>query len=203
MDDAIAIPEAELVPPTNTGPSPTFGIICTMVFDQLLNITKARKTGMKARPHELRARLIQEFIDRWRANVGSDIYPVFRLLMPDKDSERPMYGLKERAIAKIIMKMQNIEPTSEDAKAMTSWKVGYRNSTGDFPQRCYEVLKKRETRTASSNLTIDEVNALLDKLSMSTETQLETMTTLCNSMNAEETTWLIKIILRGIIMIMI
>lgn len=69
----------ELVPPKNFGPSPSFNIICTMLFDQLLNITRVKKTNMRAKPYELRAKLLQEFIQRWRTNVGNDIYPIFRL----------------------------------------------------------------------------------------------------------------------------
>lgn len=65
--------------------------------------------------------------------------------------------------------MQNIDPASEDGKSLSNWKVGYRNSAGDFPERCYEFLKKREGNRVSSNLTVDEVNNLLDKLSLDTE----------------------------------
>lgn len=62
--------------------------------------------------------------------------------------------------------MQNIDMHSEDAKSLVNWKVGFRNSAGDFPERCYEVLKRREGNRPSKNLSIDQVNELLDKLSM-------------------------------------
>lgn len=188
-------PADELVPPENKGPSPRFSILCTNLFDRLLDITKARKTNIHAKVYELRAGLLRDFIDRWRFHVGNDIYPLFRLLMPEKDSERPAYGMKEKRIADFIMEMQNIDPSSDDGKSLLNWKVGFRQSSGDFPERCYEVLKKRETRV-SSNLTVDEVNSLLDKLSMETDNQKEIMTTMFQSMDAEEIRWLIKIILR-------
>ena len=81
-----------------------------------------------------------------------------------KDADR-MYSLKEKAIARLLMKIQNIDPNSEDGKSLTQWKVGFRNSTGDFPQRCYEILKKRQGNRSSGNFTVDQVNDLLDKLS--------------------------------------
>lgn len=71
--------DVELLAPSNTGASPSFSVICSTLFDQLLNITRAKKLNMRAKPYELRARLLQEFIQRWRVNVGNDIYPVFRL----------------------------------------------------------------------------------------------------------------------------
>lgn len=74
-------------------------------------------------------------------------------------------SLAQAFIQSLTLQMQKIDPQSEDGKSLTNWKSGYRHSAGDFPERCYEILKKREGHRASSNLTIDQVNDLLNSLS--------------------------------------
>lgn len=65
--------------PTNQGPSPLFGTLCEHLFDTLLNITKIKKYQSRKKPYELRTLVLENFIKRWRENVGNDIFPVFRL----------------------------------------------------------------------------------------------------------------------------
>lgn len=134
--------------------------------------------------------------------MGDDFYPALRLILPDKDRDRPMYGLKERAIAKLLIKLLKIGPKSADASNLLNWKLPGQNTAsgaaGDFPARCHEVLKQRAMRTDVGNMRIAEVNELLDKLAAAQreEDQLPIFTEFYNRMNADELTWLIRIILR-------
>ena len=134
--------------------------------------------------------------------MGNDIYPAFRLIMPDKDRDRPVYGLKEAAIAKLLVKVLKIDAKSEDALHMTQWKSivgGNRNSTaGDFAGRCFEVLDKRNELEGPGKMTIAEVNSLLDKLaaSQNDRDQLPIFEKFFNNMNSHELKWLIRIIVK-------
>jgi DNA ligase-4 len=153
-------------------------------------------------PHQRRDNIIQRFMSRWRQDVGNDFFPALRLILPEKDKDRAMYGIKEKAIAKLIVKMLKINPKSDDANYLLNWKVPGKNRTiamaGDFAGRCYEVLVQRATRSQVGDMRIAEVNALLDKLSaVSKENeQLAIFETFYNRMNADELMWLIRIILR-------
>lgn len=113
-----------------------------------------------------------------------------------------MYGLKEKAIGKILVKLLKINPASEDGFNLLNWKNPGQTTAsrlaGDFAGRCYEVLAKRAMREDPGDMRIAEVNVLLDKLSgaQKEDSQLTIFETFYNRMNAFEMLWLIRIILR-------
>ncbi|KAK8162433.1 DNA ligase 4 [Phyllosticta citrichinensis] len=153
-------------------------------------------------PHEVRANIIDRFISKWRTQVGNDIYPAFRLIVPEKDRDRAMYGLKEKAIGKLLVRVLRIDKNSEDGFNLLNWKLPGLKATaamaGDFAGRCYEVVLKRPIRTKPGDMTIAEVNAKLDKLSVLSQEddQLPIFREFYQRMNPEEMMWLIRIILR-------
>ncbi|KZF26592.1 DNA ligase 4 [Xylona heveae TC161] len=153
-------------------------------------------------PHEIRRNIIERFISRWRKEVGNDIYPAFRLIVPEKDRDRPMYGLKEKAIGKLLVKTMKIDKNSEDGFNLLNWKLPSQSTAsrmaGDFAGRCFEIISKRPMRTSVGELTVGEVNEMLDKLAAAQreEHQLPIFETFYEQMNPEELLWLIRIILR-------
>ena len=153
-------------------------------------------------PQEQRRHIVERFITRWRKEVGKDFYPALRLILPDKDRDRGVYGLKENAIGKLLVKLMKIDKNSEDGYNLLHWKIPGQTMAarlaGDFAGRCFEVISKRPMRTETGDMTIAEVNEQLDKLAASTgETEnLRIFETFYNRMNAEELMWLIRIILK-------
>ncbi|KAF2838289.1 ATP-dependent DNA ligase [Patellaria atrata CBS 101060] len=153
-------------------------------------------------PHESRREIIERFISRWRKEVGNDIYPAFRLIIPEKDRDRAMYGLKEKTIAKLILSIMGIDSNSEDGHALLNWKQpGLKAKSamaGDFAGRCYEVIVKRQSSSHVGDMTIGDVNEMLDKLSIGSkeEDQKPILKQFFLRMNAEEMMWLIRIVLR-------
>ncbi|POS85507.1 hypothetical protein EPUL_001727 [Erysiphe pulchra] len=167
-------------------------------------LVKKRKHGPKSlSPHEQRAIIIQRFITRWRAKVGNDFFPAIRLILPGRDRDRVMYGIRENAIAKILIKVLRIDRHSEDASSLLNWRLpGQKKANpamvGDFASRCYEVLSKRSMKNKPGDMRIAEVNELLDQLSMVSKEaeQVQIFDKFYRRMNAEEFMWLIRIILR-------
>ena len=162
-----------------------------------------RKQGPDAKStNEIRRSIIERFIARWRNNVGNDIFPAIRLIVPEKDRDRAMYGLKEMTIGKLLVKLMQIDKNSDDGYNILHWKLpGVKSSAtmaGDFAGRCFEVISKRPMRTTPGSMTIAEVNEKLDDLSRASkeEDQLPIFQQFYNNMNAEELMWLIRIILR-------
>ncbi|KAH7042068.1 DNA ligase 4 [Macrophomina phaseolina] len=153
-------------------------------------------------PNEIRRNIIERFISRWRQEVGNDIYPAFRLIVPEKDRDRAMYGLKEKAIGKLLVRVLRIDKDSEDGFNLLNWKLPGQKATvamaGDFAGRCFDVVSKRPIRTKPGDMTIGEVNEKLDKLSVMSkeEDQLPIFQEFYQRMNAEEIMWLIRVILR-------
>ena len=203
--------------PTNLHRSMPFHTLFTDLFNPLLEANKPgrkpvpgarRKVGPHGHanlsPHEAKRNIIERYIATWRKEVGNDFYPAMRLILPEKDRDRAMYGLKEKAIAKVLVKVLKISKDSEDAKMMINWKLPsqlYKGSTstaGDFAGRCFEVLSKRAERINPSDLSVGTVNNYLDELSRASgeDQQLSIFRWFYRRMNAEELTWLIRIILR-------
>jgi DNA ligase-4 len=58
----------------------------------------------------------------WRKDVGYDLYPVLRLMLPHKDRERTMYGLKEKNLAKTYIKLIPLGNKDPDAIRLLNWK---------------------------------------------------------------------------------
>lgn len=150
----------------------------------------------------MRNDIISGFINSWKENVGNNIYPALRLILPDHDKERPIYGIKEKALAKLFIKVLDLARDSGDATALMEWKGGHMGSAGVFSDKCYEVLMKRSTHTSYSELTIDDVNSMLDELAQETEgsntfkEKEAVIKRFANVMSPEELRWLIRIILK-------
>ena len=58
----------------------------------------------------------------WRQEKGYDLYPVLRLILPQKDRERAVYGLKEKNLATIYIKLIPLRRDDADAIRMLNWK---------------------------------------------------------------------------------
>lgn len=202
--------------PRNKGQTLLFSTLCKDLFNPLVELRMKQQKAAprnvramgpdrtKASPTEKRNAIIERYISRWRREVGDDFFPAFRLIIPDKDRDRAMYGLKEKVIARLLVKMMKIDKNSDDAFSLLNWKLPHPGSTtrntGDFPGRCQDVISKRPMRIDSGNMTIEEVNEALDNLAAASkeENQLPLLTEFYKRMNADEFTWLIKIILRSL-----
>ncbi len=162
----------------------------------------AAKRGPKLSWSEQRRQIIERFIERWRTEVGNDFYPALRLILPDKDRDRGLYGLKESNIGKLLVKLMKIDKNSEDGYNLIHWKLPGQTMAsrmaGDFAGRCFEVLSKRQMRTQVGDLRIAEVNVLLDQLAAASgeAEQLPIFEQFYRRMNAVELMWLIRIILK-------
>ncbi|KAI0481076.1 ATP-dependent DNA ligase [Xylariaceae sp. FL0804] len=196
--------------PQNHSRTLLFSELHTGLFDPL-NDNRQRPSGpvvarsklgprgtSKLTPHEQRRQIIERFISRWRADVGHDFFPALRLILPASDRERGMYGLKESAIGRLLVKLMKIDRHSEDARSMLQWKQQGTAGAGDFPLRCYQVLAKRPLRTDPGHMRLADVNELLDRLSTASgeKQQLPIFEIFYQGMSPEELHWLIRIILR-------
>ena len=93
-----------------------------------------------------------------------------------------MYGLKEKALAKIYIKLIPLGRQDPDAIRLLNWKkptekevciacltcdrqsdLSSKKSSGDFPTVLYEVISKRSS-VIEGSLSIDELNDILDQL---------------------------------------
>jgi DNA ligase N terminus len=91
--------------PKNASPSLQFRNLVCSLLEAMVDLQQKPRTqkGPQYSAHEARRDVINRFIQRWRNEVGPDIYPAFRLIMPGRDKDRPMYGLKEASLGKMLV----------------------------------------------------------------------------------------------------
>lgn len=199
-------------PPHNHSPTLPFTDLVNDLFEPLkkgpaaahfVNAPGMGRIRVKAKSAIVhRDETLTNFFSKWRKEVGDDIYPAMRLICPQIDSERPVYGLKEQTIAKRIVKILHISSTSEAARTLTDWKNPGKTAAsrlaGDFAGRCYEELKNREVKSSRRNMRISEVNDLLDRLAGASREaeQIPIFDDFYLHMGALELQWLIRIILK-------
>jgi DNA ligase-4 len=100
--------------PKNTQSSLKFRDLVCSLFEAMVDLQHKPRTrkGPQFSAHEARRNVINRFIQRWRKEVGPDIYPAFRLIMPDRDKDRPMYGLKEASLGKMLVTVSSAQLSS-------------------------------------------------------------------------------------------
>ena len=130
--------------PINTKETLPFHMLYTKLFKPLQNNNKTH-VGLRGDkklkpPNEQRRNIIEQFIARWRSEVGPDIFPAFRLILCDKDKDRNVYHLKENRIAGLLIKVVKINKDSDDGKALIDWCKPGQESAGNFALRCYGML---------------------------------------------------------------
>lgn len=190
--------------PHNHSPTLTFGDLVNRLFEPLKQgppppkVRGREQKSQRVHVHEV----LESFFSLWRKDVGNDVYPAMRLMCPQIDNERAMYGLKEQTIGKRVTSCTGISTTSQDAKSLTNWKVPGNTAAsrmaGDFAGRCYEVIDKRKSMKKPGGMRIAEVNDLLDRLASSSREaeQLPVFEEFYRRMCPLELQWLIRIILR-------
>jgi DNA ligase-4 len=107
---------------------------------------------------------------------GESLYPLVRLLLPLYDTERGRYGLKQATVAKVYIEALQLNKNAPDAKRLIHWKDQSKVMAataasscatvlagGDFFAILEDVLRPR-VREAPSNLTLENINRLLDIL---------------------------------------
>ncbi|KAG6886218.1 DNA ligase (ATP) [Termitomyces sp. T159_Od127] len=177
-------------PPQNMGSAP-FGVLVGL-FEKLSN----------ERKHERKKKLIDAWFNHWRDEKGFDLYPVLRLILPQKDRERAVYGLKEKNLAKTYIKLIPLGMKDPDAIRLLNWKrpTERDKTSGDFPTVLYEVVSKRSS-VIESSLSIDELNGLLDALAQNMgkqDAQSKILQKVYNRSTPMEQRWIVRIILKGV-----
>ncbi|GAA5972708.1 hypothetical protein JCM11641_002986 [Rhodosporidiobolus odoratus] len=190
------------------GPSPPFHYLSGL-YEKFESATrnKHKKPGHKGE-------LLAAFFDTWRKTVGPDLYPLVRLLIPDRDTRRKTYNLKEAKLAKGIIAALDLPPKGDTALKLTNWKTPTKEDpgAGEFATVAFEVIRTRSTvKGPQAETTIDFVNRVLDELSHSSgsigpggkkrglQTEHNRIIRECiTRLTAEEMKWLIRIILRDL-----
>jgi DNA ligase-4 len=97
----------------------------------------------RSKKHAKKKALIQKLFFLWKESEG-DFFSLIRLLLPQLDKERQIYGLKESMLAKYYVEILNISPSSPDALRLLQWRKPTKTPTGalvSFPNICFTSLR--------------------------------------------------------------
>ncbi|KAJ7672669.1 ATP dependent DNA ligase domain-containing protein [Mycena rosella] len=178
-------------PPQNMGSAP-FGILVAL-FEKL----------QSERKQDRRKKLMSTWFNHWRDEKGHDLYPVLRLILPQKDRERAVYGLKEKNLAKTYIKLIPLGMRDPDAIRLLNWKkpTEHDKTSGDFPTVLFEVVSKRSS-VIEGSLSVDDLNDILDELSKTMgkqDAQSKILQRVYNRTTPEEQRWIVRIILKDMV----
>ncbi|KAM5533834.1 hypothetical protein V8D89_012497 [Ganoderma adspersum] len=178
-------------PPQNNGSAPFH--VLSALFDRLQNERKPDK----------RRKLLASWFNHWRKEIGPDLFPVLRLILPQANRERAVYGLKEKNLAKAYIKLIPLGRHDPDAVRLLNWKkpTDKYKTSGDFPTVLYEVVNKRSS-VVEGSLTINDVNEYLDQIAQNmgkSDIQSKILQRIYNRSTPEEQRWIVRIILKDMI----
>ena len=137
---------------------------------------------------------------------SDSVYPILRLVVPSIDQARGTYGLKQKSIGSMYIKLLLLQKTHPDASRIANWKDPTRQGSsgrvgsavvGEFADVLMEVLGSRVSSSPSS-LTIGDVNGLLDRLARApgNDAQAKVFEEEIFRLSALEQKWLVRIILK-------
>ncbi|OQS05575.1 DNA ligase [Thraustotheca clavata] len=138
--------------------------------------------------------------------AGASLYPLLRLILPHLDRERT-YKLKEKKLAALYVELLGLSPTSADGKKLLHWTdptIVTSRAVGDFSMVLQEVMQYR-SKPKASNMTIQDVNQLLDELNeydpeagnvMAKKKQV--LLKFITQFTAEEQKWLVRMVIKDL-----
>jgi len=169
-----------------------FPTLCKMFELIKLKRTKDQKLGVVFNPAARRMVL-----------AGNSLYPVLRLMLPQSDSERASYGVKEARLGRIYCKMLGIDKRVPDCDWIMNWADPKRaregTPAGDFSVVLEKIMEHRASivREAPGH-TVQEVNQILDEFAAARSDDDKASVLLRFNMkaNPRENAYLARIILK-------
>ncbi|KAL1555222.1 DNA ligase (ATP) [Salvia divinorum] len=157
----------------------------------------------KSKSSSLKRSKFRKFLDTFcRPKNGADYFAAIRLILPALDRERGSYGLREHVLATCLIDALGISRDSPDSQRLLNWRKGGAKSgafAGNFALVAAEVLQRRQGMS-SGDLTILELNELLDRLATSDNRseKISVLSELIRKTNVQEMKWIIMIILKDL-----
>ncbi|KAH0534504.1 DNA ligase 4 [Cotesia glomerata] len=159
-----------------------------------------------------KVKILTDFLNKCREvgkelkdeNPDADIslFPIMRLLLSTKDHERGPYGLKEKSLGILYVRVFCLG-NSDDAKQIINYREPTEQKTpssGDLAGKIYWILKRRQTKNICK-LSIEQINSLLDKIAeknRQNKSKDPEFIRIAQQCSALEIKWLTRIILKSI-----
>lgn len=193
--------------PKNFNPDPHFSFLVNELFAKVDDVTKERLGGFASITAK-KLFIIEEFIKAWKHYVGLNIFPATRLIFPNRDGR--LYFMRDVGLARLVTKMCKIPKNSADYKRVNDWKKNYHDYKRQNHDKrklralsyilAQQVSERRDLQPKGDDVTIAEINDVLDNLGMDelgkAEKQIELLRPIIDRLSTEELRWFFQIILK-------
>lgn len=189
----------QFVEPQNHGALPKF---IDILRDVVFPLSQVKKDPSETRSVSSRKfEIVERFLRNFRWTVGDNLYPVARLLLPERDGR--LYHARESKLGDLIISIYKIAAGSADYNRIKKWKLTVENRFGrgehGFAEICCELIKFRGANDVKGAVvTVPELNQFLDDFgsSSSSARQVELLKGMTSRMSLEEIRYLLKIMIR-------
>ncbi|ERL89681.1 hypothetical protein D910_07044 [Dendroctonus ponderosae] len=162
-----------------------------MDFKELCGLFNAVKDAKAA---ATKRKLVEECFSAWRSKHSKQcMFSILRLIVPKLDRERDSYGLQEKKISRILIKMLALPKNTQQMLSIQDGCL----PVGDYADMVYSVIHSYISQYKTT-LTVLELNKCLDDIVARTnEAQVEEIVMkLFKKCSAEDSKWIIRIILK-------
>ena len=152
------------------------------------------------------------------ASTRPNLFPLLRLLLPQLDTERSTYGLREASLAEMYVTALSLDRQSQVAQRLKFFKqpqsggavssggsaVGSGGGSvvaGDFASVLLDVLRPRErVHDGDSQLTVADINGHLDDIASAPDRsgKQSVFVRLIATLSASDHFWLVRVILKDL-----
>ncbi|XP_042224034.1 DNA ligase 4-like isoform X2 [Homarus americanus] len=166
------------------------------------------QSSVRASKKEMLLKFIRQFRELLKKKLQEDpnapdsFFPVMRILLPALDRARGAYGVKERKLAELYIRILGLKKEGNDAQKLLHFRKPNSSAgseSGDFAEVAYYVLKNR--CPDKGDMTLHDVDLQLTSIaenyaSKKHEEVERSLMTMLRSMTATEQKWLMRVLLK-------
>ncbi|XP_076038794.1 DNA ligase 4-like [Oratosquilla oratoria] len=178
----------------------------SLLCDVLEKIQAIQKDSKKKK------KILFEFVKQYRDFLSEQnaksthskdtFFPVIRVLLPALDRARGAYGVKEKKLAELYIRILGLKKDGNDASKLLNFRAPKTSGTsdsGDFAEVAYFVLRNR--CPSEGKMTLEDVDSHLTSIAenyaMKSHGEVErVLLTMLRGMTALEQKWLIRVLLK-------
>nr|XP_045601538.1 DNA ligase 4-like [Procambarus clarkii]XP_045601539.1 DNA ligase 4-like [Procambarus clarkii] len=177
-------------------------------WSQVCRMLDKVQSAVRASKREMLLRFITHFREllqkkrQQEPNTPDSFFPVLRILLPALDRSRGAYGVKERKLAELYIRILGLKKDGNDAQKLLHFRKPKSTSggeSGDFAEVAYYVLKNR--CPAEGKMTLHDVDiqltSIAENYAAKNHDDVErSLLTMLRNMTATEQKWLIRVLLK-------
>lgn len=183
-------------------------VACLVPWSQVCKMLDKVQSAVKGNKKEMLLKFITQYRDLLRKKTERDpqatdsFFPMLRVLLPALDRARGAYGVKERKLAELYIRILGLKKDGTDGQKLLNFRKPKSlagGEAGDFADVAYYVLRSRCPDTGK--MTLEDVDgrltAIAENYAAKNHEEVErSLLVMLRGMTATEQKWLIRVLLK-------